>query len=143
MGVCDCYEIHGRILFRNGAQSNQFNHMDPPTDPVELGKLKREFLDHCLKKATDEFRDMQKYVAEQGTLRLHTTGVPTPRMDAIEILKGMQSEVLSLRAQLAELAADPNTESPEQKMRKINERMEAELKQKVSSLMSEASKITI
>ena len=135
--------IGGRQLFRNGAQSDGNVHIDPPTDPVALGKLKREFLTHRLKRATAEFNDMKTYISEQAAMRLRYSNAMPPRADSVEILKRLQGRIFRLRESLQEIAEDPTTESQALIRERIMAQLELEQKQRVQQLVSEASLISI
>ena len=135
--------IGGRQLFRNGAQSDGYVHIEPPTDPVQLGKLKREFLTHRLNKATAEFNDMKTYISEQAAMRLRYSNAVPPRADSVEILKRLQGRIFRLRESLQEIAADQTTESYALIRERINAEMELEHKQRVQQLVTEASLISI
>ena len=135
--------IGGRHLFRNGAQSDGNVHIDPPTDPVALAKLKREFVTHRLDRTTKEFNDMKTYISEQATMRLRYPNAVPPRADSVEILKRLQGRIFRLRESLQEIATDPTTESTSMIRERIHAEMDLEQKQRVQQLVSEASLITI
>lgn len=135
--------IGGRHLFRNGAQSDGHLHLDPPTDPVVLGKLKREFLTHRLNRVTQEFNDMQTYVSEQAAMRLRYRNAVPPRADAVEILKRLQARIFRLRESLQEIESDPATESPDAIRQRINADMNREQELRVRQLAIEASEVSI
>lgn len=141
--VADHDFIGGRHLFRNGAQSDGRVHIDPPTDPIALARLRREFLTHRLNKVTKEFSDMQTYVSEQAAMKLRYRNAVPPRADSVEILKRLQARVIRLRDALKEIESDPATESPEDIRRRFNADMDREQQQRVQQLATEASQISI
>lgn len=142
---CDCEFLQDRWLFRNGATSDGHGyHIEPPThNPPQLKKLKREFLNFRLKKATDAFNDMQNYVAEQSHAHVLCQSAMSPRKDSVDILKRLQGRVLRLRESIKALDTDETTDSPEQIHQRVREQLEQEKRQHMSHLVSEASQISI
>ncbi len=135
--------VHNRYLFRNGGQSNEFNHIDPPTDPAELRKLQLEFLEHRLKRETAEFNEYQTYVNEQATLKLRYPNVVGPPADAVEILKQGQGRIFRLREQIQKIKSDPTTESRETIQQRIIEEIQHKQKQQLQQLALEATQVSI
>ncbi len=135
--------VHNRYLFRNGGQSNEFNHIDPPTDPVELRKLELEFLEHRLKRETAEFNDFQTYVSEQTAMKLRYPNVVGPPLDAVDSLKQGQGRIFRLREQIQNIKSDPATESRDTIQQRIVDAIKQEQKQQVQQLALEASQISI
>ena len=140
----DCEFIRNRYLFRNGAQSNgDFAHIEPPANPSELAKLKKEFLKFRLDLAEAEFNDMKTYVEEQAAMKMRYRNAVPPRSDSVEILKRIQGRIFRLRESLQAIKSDPEAESPEQARRRINDEMDEKERQRVLAIKLEASQVSI
>ena len=140
----DCEFIRSRYLFRNAAQSNGDNvHIEPPTDPVELAKLKKEFLQFRLEHAIKEFNAMKTYVEEQAAMRLRYRNAVPPSSDSVEILKRIQGRIFRLRASIEAIADDPESESLEEKRRRISDELEQKERQRIQQIKMDAAQISI
>ena len=68
---CDYFYVKNRYLFRNGGQSDQHFHTDPPTDATSRLVLEREFLQDKLERITKQFTaTMIMQLVKEGKLQV-------------------------------------------------------------------------
>lgn len=108
---CKPLFVNARWLFPNGAQSDGVYHYEPPTDRVELTKLRAEFEQARLDELIADYRQIYTNVKRQ--LEFHKRGAgPMPAEGWEEALKELSAAIDKQQALVDELrAALPQTEN--------------------------------
>lgn len=101
---CDFVTANNRHLFANGAQSNEFFHWEPPTDPEALAELRYEYLRVKSANVTKRYDADRSAIIEQA--RIHAMGAgPLPAPGWEEHLRQLAQEIERLDGERAEIAA--------------------------------------
>ncbi len=134
----------GWLLFGDGARCDEkfeIRHQ-PPSDPTELLKSRREYVQSRLRRAESNFRAVKNEVLEQAQLATSFANLPGPPPSAPQELRRLQAIVEQHRSDLAVIEAELDKTPEAQRQR----RREADLQERqtaIAKLVDELESIEI
>lgn len=135
----------GRVLlFADGASANDTgtSWMEPPEDPWEKLRLRKQYTEAKLQRAEEEFLRVRSQFSEQASLASRYPNLPPPPHDAPAILKGLRRIVKGYRAELA-LIERQLENSPKAKEEALRKELADRSRRRVAELAGEIHGLTL
>ncbi len=139
---CTPLHVRNRFLYPNGGQSNGHEHIDPPQDPIDLLRLRREYVVENL------FQREKRYEAERGgiaeQLRYHGMGWgPMPPEGWEAYLEELTAEIEKLREELAKIDQEFRAVSPPHVAAQVRDEQKLEQQQRSMGALRRLQKFKV
>lgn len=99
---CECVYVRERWLFANGAESNQEQHVEPPSDEIALLLLRHEFLKAIIKAKIARYQHDHKAIKTAIYYESVNAG-PGPDEGWQQHLEKLVGEIEALQTELAQV----------------------------------------
>lgn len=129
-------------MFVDGARIVGHQFHDPPSDPVELLRTRKEFAVRKLASEQVQFAKYKQDVIRQAESAMKFKYVPAPGDSSLEDLRRGKARILALRETISDIDA-ALSETREAEMERERQAEESQRQMKISAYLSELKTIDV